>query len=193
MGLMMFTALDGDEELQVPVIEEHVGQQVYLFSLGKTGTAFPIHVTDQGFTILLTAKHVTESSMGWGTATVTVDGEPVPVTRVEQHLTEDVALIWIQRELPVLPLSDHEPRFGERAQVSGLAFGRFLLFSEGLISSPTEVSADIMPGCSGGPVFVDGRVVGVAVANLQFGGIPVGAMALFVKISTVRDWIDASL
>ena len=59
---------------------------------------------------------------------------------------------------------------------------------------PKPGSADICPGDSGGPLFVDGEVVGVHSAGIT--ASPVGCPGLLswsTDVSRFRDWIDAAL
>lgn len=163
---------------------------------GGMGSGIPVVVTPQGFTIVLTAKHVVE---GAAQETMSVKAGEVTksVSRVELHPTLDIAAVWVQIQLPVVPVDVSPTAFGERLQGVGFLFGDQLQLAEGLVSAPGKLSIDILPGCSGGPVLRGDRVVGIltmcVVVGSPLGGIPVGAQATFVEISTAGAWLSGIL
>lgn len=197
LALLAFIPLALPSPMILP-LSWHPAQATVKVILGEggMGSGIPVDVTPEGFTIVLTAKHVVE---GAAQATMSVQAGEVtlPVTRVEQHATLDIAAIWVQMQLPVVRVDGAPIAFGERLQGAGFLFGDQLQLAEGLVSIPGHFSIDILPGCSGGPVLREGRVVGILVqcivANSPFGGMPVGAQAIFVQISEARDWLSGIL
>lgn len=150
LGLLWLT---GPVDLPPPPSYFHPAQATVKVILGEGGMGSGIPVeTRLGFTIVLTAKHVVE---GAAVETMTVQAGEVtlPVTRVEQNDSLDIAALWVPMQLPVVPVDYAPIFFGERLQGAGFLFGEQLQLAEGLVSRPGKFSIDIMPGCSGGPVF----------------------------------------
>jgi trypsin-like peptidase len=156
------------------------------------GSAIPVHNTQDGLTIYLTAKHVVESAQGEPFRV----GERL-VLRFEAHPTLDIAAVWVQGTLPTVPFSFEHVPFGARVESAGFQFGQFFALMDGLVSGQGWASLDSLPGCSGGPVFYQGRLVGITIgsmrANTAFGPIPIGALCQFVEISEVESELRAIL
>lgn len=153
-----------------------------------SGIALASH---QDLVIVLTAGHVVEGEEA-ANVRVQLGDLSWPAVRIEKHPTLDLAAIWIQSDVPTVPYSTEKPGFGARAQVSGYQFGEFMTVAEGLISGDA-VSVDSLPGASGGPVFCDGRVIGIVTRSLRCMQIPIGASATFVPFSDAEEWISGIL
>lgn len=157
-------------------------------------SCFGIVVTADGHTILATAKHVVEGFQANGlTASVRSGDVTVAVDRMESHPELDVGLLWVPIQLPCLPWSLETAEFGDRVQAAGWCFGQFLSLTEGLVANRGCLSVDLLPGASGGPVFKDGRAIGVVSRSVQlgspFGPMPIGASVDFVELAQVETWL----
>jgi hypothetical protein len=164
------------------------------------GSAVPIAVTPEGFTVLLTARHVVEDLILPSDLTVSLRrGLPVPATRVEPCPDLDLALIWVQKVWPIVPFDLQELHFGDRVQGSGYFFNGPLMVSDGVLSERDIASVEAFPGCSGGAVLREGRLVGIIHSSGRvgvkggMGSVPVGGIAIFVSISDALPWIRATL
>lgn len=195
-GIAACLALTVPSPTMLPLpVEQHPAQATVKIVLadGGTGSGIPVRITPEGFTIVLTAKHVVENVLP-EVVSVIAGETSTPVSRIERHPVLDLAALWVQVQLPAIGI-DYDPiAFGERLQGAGFLFGDSLTLAEGLVSIPGHVSIDILPGCSGGPVIRNGRLVGVLVqcivAGSPFGRIPIGAQAIFVEISAAREWLS---
>lgn len=162
------------------------------------GSGTPVAVRGNQ-TAILTARHVVEDeSMSLPTPMFAeLAGRQYPVVQVCMHPELDVAIVWVEGRLPVVPM-DHAPAvLGQRVQACGWLFGVQLQLDEGLVCEPDKASVDMLPGCSGGSIFREGEIVGVVSKTISisspFGGIPVGACVDFVPIADAWRWICATL
>lgn len=181
-----------------PSLPGHSGQLAcrLVFRNDGSGSGVPVAVTPQGFTVVLTAKHVIDAGPQ-DELCVRLGDISATVVRIERHPELDLAAVWIQTRLPVIQFDMNAIQFGERIQAAGWIFGEYLTLVEGLVSNPGQFSADVLPGCSGGPVIRNGRLIGILVACLAihspFGRIPIGAQADFVEISVAQPWLESIL
>lgn len=178
-----------------PVPARHPAQLVVRLVIPNVGVGSGVPVKVQGNrTAILTCKHVTAE----GNALVARLGEAEwPVVQVQEHPSLDLAVVWIEGQLPVLEISLTSDQIGDRLQAVGWLFGDQLHVCEGLVCGKGKLSVDMMPGCSGGPVLRGQEVVGIVEATVSisspFGNIPIGAAADFVPLSEAEPWIRAML
>lgn len=170
--------------------------------LPRNGCASCFPVAEKfGCVALLTARHVVE---GDPFAVDLANGDRMPIVAVVRHPTRDVALIWVRanpgRSVAPLTISDTDAPIGSLAMLAGFPAGIGLWLSQGLIGSPDfegEVwsSVPIYYGCSGGPVIVDGKVVGVGRGVLldRGSGQAISTISLIVPICAFRGWLTESL
>lgn len=147
----------------------------------RWGTAVPV-LRWADFTVFVTAKHVVE-----GTSRVSI-GEHV-AARVELHPELDLAAVWIQVQVPAVPVSRDPPTMGDRLLAVGYPLAEDLVIYEGIYSVPGVCSADVLPGCSGGPVFNSGRLVGIISKCIRIGYGPVGSVCYFVPTEQLLSWV----
>ena len=161
-----------------------------------TGSGTPI-AHQGGRTAVLTAAHVVSVTADPTELVVELDGMSYPVKVAVAHPSLDLAIVWVVGRLPLVEVDFHAPEMGDRLLAAGWLFGEQLHLAEGLMGEKGKLSVDVMPGCSGGPVFRDGRVNGVVVATVSvsspFGSIPLGVSADFVPLCVARDWLRAML
>jgi hypothetical protein len=157
-----------------------------------SGSGIGVKVTPAGFTIVLTAKHVAEH-LNVDTSTVLSGEVELPIVRIEMCPDADLAAVWVQRQLPVVPVDYSRVQFGDRVQAAGWVYGSFLHLDEGLVARNGNVSIDSYPGCSGGPVLRNGKLVGLIVSSMRQAGIPVGGPSDFEEISRSAAWLRGIL
>lgn len=172
-----------------------VGERIVLLDLPDGwGSGTPVQSHPMGITVILTAKHVAEHMTFDGTTRAIQGERTATAVRAELHPDLDVALVWFAGDEFELVEIDTAPlAVGSRAHAVGWMFGQVRTIGEGLISNRDSLSVDIMPGCSGGAVLRHNRVVGVLAANIVVGGLPVGAVAIFVPISEIAGWLSGIL
>ncbi len=177
----------------VPLPARHPAEwTVMVIGPDGTGSGIPVKQTPEGFTIVLTAKHVAERITP-PEGFVRSGEVTLPITRVELHPDMDVAAIWVQERLPTVEI-DYEPvQFADEVEGAGWVFGSFLNLTRGLVARHGNVSMDSYPGCSGGPVFRRHRLVGIIVASMRVGGLPVGGPSDFVQLSKAESWLRGIL
>lgn len=159
--------------------------------------------------IVMTAKHVTDSTYGKYMVTLD-DQETVYTTKyVIEDKENDIAFLWLDlpkgTKLPFVKLHSGKPRVGDQIFIGGSPFGKGNIntFTTGIVSAENrELDGDydwhVMvqtdsaanPGNSGGPVFnMDNEVIGVLVAGynatLNY-SVPVARFR--DTIETVRNW-----
>ena len=152
---------------------------------GRVGTAFLLSrsgLLATNWHVVANAKNFSVAFPGW---TGTVNADIVIKDAVNDlailRLTDSSRLATTCPEFPFRLASSSEVKLGERVSTIGYPLGPLLgsspKFSEGVVSSksglrddPTQfqISAEIMPGSSGGPLFDgDGNVIGIVVAFLD--------------------------
>lgn len=169
-----------------------------------SGSCFPVVVRD-GMVGWLTNHHVVASPF-WLMApetkvVVTPNGDRLPVHVTVIHPSRDVALVWtaMNPANPIEPLplaaSDAEP--GDFAILAGYPAEAGLWISAGFVAGLDKdgdrwSSVPIYYGCSGGPVLVNGRVVGVARAVHvdEHRGQVISTISAFVPLGSFRDWLE---
>lgn len=160
------------------------------------GTAVPVQNTPEGFTIFLTAKHVVEAA-GQPAFSLHHGKQKYDMVRVEQCEKLDLAAVWVQGVVPVVPLDYAPSVVGERLEGGGFIYGRELTLTEGLVPGHGAVSIDVLPGCSGGPILRNRKLVGIiATCVLSPCGderVAVGALCGFVEICDAAEWLSGIL
>ncbi len=146
------------------------------------GSCIPIRHW-QDFTIFLTAKHVIRDEP---LASMTVDGKPV--TRVEEHPTLDVALLWVQTVVPIVDLDSSRLEFGDEVFAAAWVGGHRIL-THGYLSDFNTCSANAFFGMSGGGIFRSGRLIGTIIQLGQNSRGIVPFCVIFVPISATSEWI----
>ncbi len=165
-------------------------------SIRGHGTMFPVRRLRNGI-IFMTAKHVTKGLGLHMTAYHPNFGViRTGIKVLKLHPTLDIATIFVpivdQRIRPVLV--GETPKLGDRCTVVAYPGPGRRRITEGNICGPDTMSAQIIGGSSGGPVFDEtGRLIGVVravdVLNVGFGGrIAVQWMGYFspVNAKTMR-------
>lgn len=153
-----------------PTISAKVLRSVFTIEAGDAlGTAFAVHRSATGGTVLVTNYHVVAHVWSAGGHQVTlkqgrrsISGQ---ITTVRP--SEDLAAIEVIPALPLLPLRVQVPAVGAPVLVVGSPLGLGGTVTNGVVSAHRtnliQISAPISPGNSGGPVVdADGRVVGIA-------------------------------
>ena len=161
-------------------------------------SCFPVAaVGREGCVAFLTAKHCVEPEPE---GVRLLSGDQMPVVACDSHPTLDVGLIWARANphLPLAPLklADQNPLIGTEALLAGYPQECGLWLSRGLIGSPDSrgwhwASIPIYFGCSGGPVLVDGRVVGIGkgIEIDQYRRQCVSTLSCIILVDSFRDWV----
>lgn len=173
---------------QIYVREEHHQGPITHFRRTQ-GTG--VFVSDN---ILLTAKHVVEDRAGLSDVKVLTDAGSFAVQEILEDSDDDLAIIIItDRTGPHLE-SGPPPSLGDEIICIGspLSGPSQLIVSWGRVSSEKWRNSFIYdgfvaPGCSGGPIIVDGRVVGIVEARL------VNPFRLSLGFGTPISRLDPSL
>lgn len=141
----------------------------------------------------MTNFHVVAETWGGGVVAVDVrHGDQTitgTITRVDPG--DDLALVHVTQQLPVLTTAAARPRLAETVMAVGSPLGLAGSVSVGVVSGFRSVegsdfiqfSAPISPGNSGGPV-VDARGRVVAIASAKFEGPGVEAISLAIPVQT---------
>lgn len=164
-----------------------------------TATCFPI-AERFGCVAWLTCGHVVEALPEF---VQLPNGDQVPVLLAEKHPKFDVGLLWTGAILPAgtgpIPLRESAVPIGTLALHAGYPAGLGLWMSQGLIGAPDDghswTSVPIYYGCSGGPVIVDGQVVGVGMGVFidGFRRQVVSNITAVVMVVQFRDWLNEAL
>jgi putative serine protease PepD len=146
----------------------------------STGSGFVVS-SGQGLTRLVTNFHVISDGYVNGDRRVEVRRAGMTyrgsVTDVSE--SNDLAVVTVSAELPVLPIAAGRPHIGEPVLALGSPLGLGGTVTSGIVSAfrteggleYMQFSAPISPGNSGGPVIdEDGKVLGVAVIKYIGGG-----------------------
>lgn len=168
-----------------------------------SGTCFPVVVRD-GMVGWLTNHHVVASPF-WlmaseTKAVVTPNGDRLPVHLTVIHPSLDVALVWTAMNpanpIEPLPLAAQDAVPGDFAILAGYPADAGLWISAGFVAGLDKEgdrwsSVPIYYGCSGGPVLVNGLVVGVARAVHidEHRGQVISTISAFVPLGSFRDWL----
>jgi S1-C subfamily serine protease len=174
-------------------------------SRGRSGTGF--FVSRDG--AVLTNSHVVS---GLTSITVRVGGVPFAATKIREDVQNDLALLRIEHRSTPLPFRDHpKVRSGDAVIAIGYPLSS-LLSNEQHVTTGTvnalagigddvrfmQISAQLQPGNSGGPILDEtGSVVGVAVGKLDeiktavaTGNLPQN-VNFAIKESVVAAFLDA--
>jgi hypothetical protein len=166
----------------------------------SSGTCFPVAVRD-GMVAWLSNRHVVEDRF-WrpeAKAVELANGDRLPVRLVVLHPSLDLALVWTamnpQQPIVPIPLAPADAVTGDFALLAGYPGDAGLWISAGFVASASGdgqrwSSVPIFYGCSGGPVLVNGYVVGVARAihvDAEHGPVP--TISAFVPVGSFRDWL----
>lgn len=167
-------------------------QQVYLTDTGAGyGSAVPI-CSWQDMTVFLTAKHVAEDPplRIWRQA----EQKFYDVVRTVLDPDLDVALMFVQIQVPIVDIDPEPTQFGETVRASAWTLNTQVL-TEGLVSDWETCSASVYPGCSGGGVFRGNRLVGVirGVGMDWRRNVRVPFISVFTPISKALPWIRDNL
>lgn len=154
-------------------------------TVGAWGTAFLISrsgLVATNWHVVAEGKNFSVAFPGWtGTVSAEVVVKDVVNDLAILRIADSTKLAATCPELPFQLASSNNAKLGERVSTIGYplgpTFGSSPKFSEGVVSSksglqddPTrfQVSAQIMPGSSGSPLFDgDGSVIGIVVATLD--------------------------
>ena len=175
-------------------VEPSVGPFPYqqswkISSIRGHGTMFPVQKLSNG-TIFMTAKHVV---LGIGPNMVAFHPDfgiiRTGIRVVKTHPYLDIATIFV----PVVDkrirsvLVGQTPKLGDRCTVVAYPGPGHRRITEGNICGQKRMSAQIVGGSSGGPVFDEtGRLIGVVravdVRNMGFAQIQIAWMGYYVEI-----------
>lgn len=139
--------------------------------------------------VLLTAKHVVENRINDESVSIIgPDGVTYTAVEILEDADDDLAVVIIEgRQGPSLELGPH-PSLGDIVICIGtpLREQAQLIITWGRVSSEKWKNTFIYdgfcwPGCSGGPIIVDGKVAGIVEARLRYTaslgfGTPVGRL-----------------
>ena len=149
---------------------------------------------DKGY--ILTAGHCTLEK-----ADYTADDKDA--TLVKKNTLLDLAILQTKwKKTNQLILAPNAPEAGAEIAAIGYAFGDDqLAIQEGIVANPLEndskrmrLSADIIPGDSGGPIVdASGRIVGVTSAIVWSSITPASHLGVAVPWETVRDFVEPYL
>lgn len=148
-----------------------------------------------GMTAWLTAAHVVDAAP----EAIRFDGRELRILKTERHPSRDVGLLWTDLvDVEALPLADEDAPAGAEAVHAGFPAGRGLWVSQGLLGSvdsdgDTLTSVPMFYGCSGGPVIVDGELVGICTSIYVAGFYAVPTISFIAPVSSFRDWLAESL
>jgi len=146
-------------------------------AIGSQGSGFVF--TSQGH--LLTCAHVVE---GTNVATVWIEGARYPAKVLSVDTNLDVALLQVESGKPFKPLPfapETTYRMGQEVFTMGFPLVELLgtspRLNKGLVSSTVgmgddpkqiQISAEVQPGNSGGPLLdADGKVIGLVISTLN--------------------------
>jgi hypothetical protein len=181
-----------------PTIEQAMKTSIADCEQGH-GSCFPV-AEFNGVVAWVTCRHITDE----GPTTVDLpNGDSMPVVFCEHHPDLDIGIIWT-RANPARPISPiplgHDPLPGTEAILAGYPADTSLWLSKGLMgvhgreSDPGVVwcSVPIYYGCSGGPVIVDGQLVGVGMGIYvdQRRKFPISTISAIVAVDSFRDWLQ---
>jgi putative serine protease PepD len=149
-----------------------------------------------GTSTLLTNFHVVADDVVNGRRQVKVKqgDQTYDGTVTKTSSTDDLALIEVSTELPVLAISEAQPSVGDAVMAFGSPLGLEGTVSAGIISALRhedghrylQFTAAISPGNSGGPVVnSDGSVIGVA--EMKIVGGNADALAFAIPVSTICE------
>jgi len=166
------------------------------------GSCFPV-AEQFGCVAMLTCAHVA-GCVPPPASVKMPNGDQAPVVAVVLNEQTDVALIWVRANphlrVSLLPLATANPPRGAEAVLGGYPLDCGLWLSQGLIGSPLPpgmcwTSVPIYYGCSGGPMVVNGRVVGIARGILVDYNRQqrVSTLSHIVLVDSFRDWLKESL
>jgi len=176
----------------------HYQQSWKLSSPRGHGTMFPILKLRNG-TIFMTAKHVTR---GIGSQMMASHPEygiiRTGIKVIKEHPTLDLATVFVPvvdrriRSVIAGPL----PKLGDKCIIIAYPGPGIRRITEGRICGPDTMSAQIIGGSSGGPVFSeDGHLIGVvravSVQNQGFVQVSVGWMGWMTPVTkaVLRDML----
>lgn len=172
---------------------------------GGSCSCFPVlceKQEDGTFRILwMTARHCTDDYLpGLPFFLASKDGQLLDALVFAEHPELDLAILESFSSKPIRTRAlDLTPTdLGEEVTAAGFPMGLDLWITEGRLSGPGDegtenLSADLAPGMSGGPVANErGAIVGV---NARCYGMPEGAhfMAAMVPLHLAKEWIDATV
>lgn len=172
------------------------------------GTGFLINISGN----LVTNQHVVDGCRDVG---VLVDSRDLDAEVIAEDVTNDLAVVRLTETLDgVIPLflrDDPSPRVGESIMALGFPLQGLLssggTLTEGIINSTRglgddirfmQISAQVAPGNSGGPVFdMRGNVVGVVTLQLNSGslyeetGITAQDVNFAIHLRTLQAFLEA--
>lgn len=155
------------------------------------GSMFPIQIRPDGV-VFMTAKHVTQHMK---TGILAYHPNYGIVRRgikvLYEHPTLDIATVFVPIKDPriIAVLPGDAPKLGDRCTVVAYPGPGRRRITEGNICGPNTMSAQIIGGSSGGPVFnKEGRLIGVVravdVRRMGFGAtIQISWMGYFTPVS----------
>jgi putative serine protease PepD len=177
-------------------IADRVKKSVFTIET-STGLGSGFVVTSTGGTsTLLTNFHVVADDVVNGRRDVKVKqrDQTFEGTVTKTSATDDLALIEVSADLPVLAISETQPSVGDAVMAFGSPLGLEGTVSAGIVSAfrhqdgqrYVQFTAAISPGNSGGPVVnSDGSVIGVA--EMKIVGENADALAFAIPTSTICE------
>ncbi len=164
-------------------------------------SCFPVQERG-GLTAFLTCRHVVEGTPP--SAIVLPNGNRFPIIFFEAHPARDVAVIWVRsdpaRPVVCLPLAARDTRLGDYVTLAGYPVDRGLWLSQGLVGSRDSdgdiwCSVPIYYGCSGGPVLLNGEVVGIGAGVYvdKYRRQIVSTISMIVPVASFRGWLSEIL
>jgi serine protease Do len=150
--------------------------------------------------LVITAAHVVTAIGADAAVTSSAGRQPARIVATDKD--DDIALLEIDKPLPVLPLASAPPKVGEWIVVVGNPFGAGMVATAGIVSAGPgaitataelsrriQINASVNPGNSGGPVVnLAGEVVG-STTSLVAGG---QGIAFAVSAATLRAFLATS-
>jgi len=133
---------------------------------------------DSGRTYMVTAWHVVNPE--WGAAESCIFG----VFRVDKSDTHtDLAIISVPAEFGVAWEISEEYEDGDEVQLTGHIFGAAPVRTWGHVSNKAMnwLDSSVHPGMSGGPIAVNGRLIGVTLGYIGPGTLTIFAPACDIK------------
>jgi len=185
-----------------PAVIEHANNTWCIESKHNKGSAFPIASRFDGslwHTLFLSAGHCQDKTTK---VYIFECGDQTVFGKLRSaHKSLDAGLweVISDKAIPVLPLSWDLLPFGARLYMSGYPLGRHLALSDGFQSADFGwMTADLVPGNSGGPVMDDkGRVIGVATSyaaiTLEGQSHPLPHVSGYTPLFLVQPWLESHL
>lgn len=147
---------------------------------------------------VLTALHVVGDANSVGLVDYKGDKHTGTVLSIGRHPDIDVAVIQTESRLPnYVEFSCEVPKQGSRVVISGNPMSVSKMVTRGFVgqnhtarNKPVPLDVSVGPGNSGGPVFHDGKVVGILVSAIVSGRIGFFGVSFMVSGETICNSFD---